>query len=93
MRQRHGRLFTGLLLMTLLSLLSYTAQDHLPRGELVSPTSIIDQEHALQSYPQAIFSVKIPSSQLCLHLCQVDKNQPVQPQLQNCVSVGEGGVV
>jgi hypothetical protein len=76
-------LLTGLLLMTcLFSLLSYTALDHLHRGdatygELGLSTPIINQENAPQenlpigqSY-NSVVSVEISSSQMT-SLCQVD---------------------
>lgn len=73
----------------LLNLLSYSTQDHQPSNAtapcwIVPPTSIINQENTPitglptgQSYGDN-FSIKIPSSQICLGLCEVDKNSPGQ---------------
>lgn len=43
----------GVLLSGLLSLVSYTPQNHLPRSELGPPTPIIDQENAPHRCSQA----------------------------------------
>ena len=74
----------------LLSLLSYTIQDHLSRNGpthsgLGPPTSTINQKkkNALETcLTEALFfSIMIPSSSICLGLCQSDKTQWSQSQI------------
>lgn len=69
---------------SLLSLLSYTAQNHPPQGgtaheEPDLATLTISQENAPAGLSrgqsdEGNFSVVIPSPQICLRLCQTDKN-------------------
>lgn len=86
-----GRMGLTSLLSSLFSQLSYTVQDHPPKGdttlsELDPPTTIITREIpyrlANRQSDEAVFLVQVPSSYMCLDLCQVDKNQPPQSSQQ-----------
>lgn len=77
--QRIVEVYERMLLAGLLSLLSYTTQDYLPKGgtthiQLGLPESVktitprLAYRLVLQSHV-----LKIPPFQLCLNLCQVDK--------------------
>jgi hypothetical protein len=90
-RSHGGRWLTGLLL-SWLNLLSYAAQNQLLRGGITHSrlgllTWIIKQDNTsidlttrLQgNLVSSVFSIKIPTSKICLGLCQVDQDHLSQP--------------
>ena len=89
-----------MLVTGLLSLLSYI-QNHSPRDgyhpqQASFSTSTTNFKNALQNCLRGIlgriFSTKIPSSQICLGLCQVDKTKQRTWEWQKCGIAGLGDI-
>lgn len=78
-------MLTDLVPHGLFSLLSYTTQDLLPKMTPLTMGWVLQHQTLIKKLASClptcqscggIFSIFVPSAQICLGLCQVDKNQP-----------------
>lgn len=78
-------MLTDLVLHGFFNLLSYTTQDLLTRMTPLSMGLVLQHQTLIKKLSSClptcqlyggIFSILVPYAQICLSLCQVDKNQP-----------------
>jgi hypothetical protein len=66
---------------SLLSLFSHTLRDHYPQWARLSHQSLmktLPKDLPIGHSYEEIFSINVPSLQIYLGLCQIDKTQPAQ---------------